>query len=150
MGTYLYFSIGNDVFKVYEFYTLWGSLSNCFSYERVEKAWHPTENPNGTLPLWVIGNTKPEISESHSGYIADGSYLRMQNLTLGYTFPKKWVSKLNLSRIRLYAQMSNVFTITGYEGLDPEMNSSSDRNKGQDFGAYGMPRQYLFGINIDF
>ena len=150
LGTYLYYSIGNDVFKVYEFYTLWGSLSNCFSYERIEKAWHPTENPNGKLPLWVIGNTKPEISESHSGYIADGSYLRMQTLTLGYTLPKKWINKLNLSRIRLYAQMSNVFTITGYEGLDPEMNSSSDRNKGQDFGAYGMPRQYLFGINIDF
>ena len=151
LGTYLYFSIGNDVYKGYEFYTLWGSLgSNTYSYDRVEKAWHPTTNPNGTLPLWTLNNTKPESSESHSGYVADGSYLRMQTLTLGYSLPRKLVSKLTLSRIRVYAQISNVFTITGYEGLDPEMRSTSDRNKGQDFGGYGMPRQFLFGLNIDF
>jgi hypothetical protein len=49
--------------------------------------------------------------------------------------------------------MSNVFTITGYEGLDPEVNSfsiSGDQSKGIDYGAYGVPRQYLFGVNIDF
>ena len=74
----------------------------------------------------------------------------MQTLTLGYSLPKKIVNKIGFSRIRFYGQISNVFTITGYDGLDPEMRSTSDRNKGQDFGGYGMPRQYLFGVNIDF
>ena len=61
------------------------------------------------------------------------------------------MNKLTLSRVRFYFQLSNVFTITGYEGLDPEVNRvDSDMNKGIDYGAYGMPRQYLFGVNIDF
>ena len=79
----------------------------------------------------------------------------MQTLTLGYSLPKKIVSKTGFSRIRLYAQLSNVFTITGYDGLDPEVrsnngDSSNDLMKGVDYGSYGMPRQYLFGVNIDF
>ena len=65
------------------------------------------------------------------------------------------VNKIGFSRIRFYAQLSNVFTITGYKGLDPEVRSnngdySTDRGKGIDYGAYGMPRQYLFGVNVDF
>ena len=153
LSTYLYYSIGNDLYKHYEYYTLYGQLGNAYSEERVAKAWHPTNNPNGTLPIWMLGTTAPEASVSHSGYVVNGSYLRMQTLTLGYSLPKKWVSKLTLSRIRIYAQLSNVFTITGYEGLDPEVNSfglSGDRTKGVDYGSYGVPRQYLFGVNIDF
>ena len=152
LSTYLYYTIGNDLYKHYEYYTLWGNLGNVYSYDRVEKAWSPS-NPNGTLPLWVYGDTHAENTQSHSDYVTDGSYLRMQTLTLGYSLPKKLVSKLTLSRIRLYFQLSNVFTITSYEGLDPEVNSFSingDRSKGIDYGAYGVPRQYLFGVNIDF
>ena len=152
LGTYLYYTIGNDLYKHYEYYTLWGNLGNVYGYDRVEKAWSPS-NPNGTLPLWVYGDTHAENTVSHSSYVTDGSYLRMQTLTLGYTLPRKVVQKLTLSRIRLYFQLSNVFTITGYEGLDPEVNSfsiSGDQSKGVDYGAYGVPRQYLFGVNIDF
>ena len=152
LSTYLYYTIGNELYKHYEYYTLWGNLGNVYSYDRIEKAWSPT-NPNGTLPLWVYGDTHAENTQSHSDYVTNGSYLRMQTLTLGYSLPKKLVSKLTLSRIRFYFQMSNVFTITGYEGLDPEVNSfsiSGDRSKGIDYGAYGVPRQYLFGVNIDF
>ena len=150
LSTYLYYTIGNDMYKMFELYTNWGQLGNAFSYDRVENAWHPETNPNGTLPLFVRGDTHAETNVSHSNYIADGSYLRMQTLTLGYTLPKKWLNKIKMSRIRFYAQMSNVFTLTGYEGLDPEVYQGSDRSRGVDFGSYGMPRQYLFGVNIDF
>ncbi len=155
LSTYLYYSIGNDLYKHYEYYTLWGNLGNAYSYERINQAWDPQTNPNGTLPLWVYGDTNDENTQSHSQYVQDGSYLRMQTLTLGYSLPKKIVSKTGFSRIRLYAQLSNVFTITGYDGLDPEVrsnngDSSNDLMKGVDYGSYGMPRQYLFGVNIDF
>jgi hypothetical protein len=153
LSTYLYYSLGNDIYKMYEYYTYYGALATNFSEERVNKAWHPTLNPNGTLPLFTTNNTKPEAGQSTSGYIANGSYLRMQTLTLGYSLPKKVVNKIGFSRIRFYAQMSNVFTITGYEGLDPEVNSlniNGDRGRGIDYGGYGVPRQYLFGVNIDF
>ena len=150
LSTYLYFSIGNDLYKAFEMYTLHGMLSKYFSEKRVNEAWHPTLNPNGTLPLWTTNNSKPEATQSHSGYIADGSYLRMQTLTLGYSLPKKLVNKIGFSRIRFYGQISNLFTITGYEGLDPEVRTGGDRGKGIDYGAYGVPRQFLFGVNVDF
>jgi hypothetical protein len=150
LSTYLYYSIGNDLYAHYELYTNWGQLANVFTYERVERAWHPVSNPNGTLPMFVRGDTHAETNESHTNYIQDGSYLRMQTLTLGYTLPKKWLNKIKMSRIRFYAQLSNVFTLTGYEGLDPEVYQGSDRSRGIDYGSYGMPRQYLFGVNIEF
>ena len=150
LSTYLYYSIGNDLYAHYKLYTDWGQLANVYTYDRLEKAWHPETNPNGTMPMFVRGDTHAETNVSHTGYIQDGSYLRMQTLTLGYTLPKKWLNKINMSRIRFYAQLSNVFTITGYEGLDPEVYQGSDRSRGIDYGSYGMPRQYLFGVNIDF
>ncbi len=150
LSTYLYYSIGNDLYAHYEYYTLWGNLGKSYSYDRVEQAWHPNDNPNGTLPLFSVTDSSAQATQSHSHYIQDGSYFRMQTLTLGYSLPKKWMKKINMSRIRFYAQMSNVFTITGYEGLDPEVYQGSDRSRGIDYGSYGMPRQYLFGVNIDF
>ena len=150
LSTYLYYSIGNDLYAHYELYTNWGQLANVFTYERVERGWHPVNNPNGTLPMFVRGDTHAETNVSHTNYIQDGSYLRMQTLTLGYTLPKKWLNKIKMSRIRFYAQLSNVFTLTGYEGLDPEVYQGSDRSRGIDYGSYGMPRQYLFGVNIEF
>ena len=162
LSTYLYYSIGNDLYKFYEYYTYYAGLVPNFSEKRVNDSWRPVAvagfdaNPNGTLPLFTTNNSKPEATESHSGYIENGSFLRMQTLTLGYSLPKKIVNKIGFSRIRFYAQLSNLFTITGYSGLDPEVRSddgnggSSDIEKGLDFGGYGMPRQYLFGVNIDF
>ena len=152
LSTYLYYSIGNDNFAHYKYYTHFGNLGSNYSYDRRDNSWSP-ENPNGKYPMWVSTNAEATESGnvSNSMYIEDGSFLRMQTLTLGYTFPRKIAQKLTLSRIRLYAQMSNVFTITGYSGLDPETGRvGSDMNKGVDYGAYGMPRQYLFGVNIGF
>ena len=85
--------------------------------------------------------------------------MRMQTLTLGYSLPKKLLQKIGFEKLRIYGQISNVFTITGYDGLDPEVRShttfennyvSSDLNKGIDYGSYGMPRQFLLGVNVTF
>jgi TonB-linked SusC/RagA family outer membrane protein len=152
LSTYLYYSIGNDNFAHFRYYTHFGNLGSTYSYDRRDNSWSPT-NTSGKWPMWI--GSAAEATESgnvsNSMYIEDGSFLRMQTLTLGYTLPRKIVQKLTLSRIRLYAQMSNVFTITGYTGLDPETGRvGSDMNKGVDYGAYGMPRQYIFGVNIGF
>ena len=155
LSTYLYYSIGNDIFAHYRYYTLFGNLNANYSKDRLNNSWSP-ENPDGKYPMWVgmAAEATESGNESNSTYIEDGSYLRMQTLTLGYSLPRKFVQKYGFSRARLYAQMSNVFTITGYEGLDPEVNSNgiagNDRSRGIDYGSYGMPRQIIFGINIDF
>ncbi len=157
LSTYLYFSVGNDLYKHYEFYTHYGALQSNYSKDRRDNSWHPTDNPNGKYPLWATTANEGNVAanESHSMYVQDGSYLRMQTLTFGYSLPKNILSKIGFERIRIYGQISNVFTITGYDGLDPEVRSnngdySSDINKGLDYGSYGMPRQFILGFNVAF
>ena len=152
LSTYLYFSLGNDIFAMYQYYTLFGSLNSNVTYTRLNNSWDPVTNPNGKYPMWLgVGKDGTEAKDqANSQYVQDGSYLRMQTLTLGYTLPTKLVKKINLSKVRFYLQASNVFTITGYEGLDPEVRSGSDLSKGVDYGSYGMPRQFIFGVNVNF
>lgn len=107
--------------------------------------------------MWATANGESTIAanESNSGYIEDGSFLRMQTLTLGYTLPKSILDKIKFEKIRIYGQVSNVFTLTGYSGLDPQVRTdsdgrSNDRNMGTDFGSYGMPRQFILGVNVTF
>ncbi len=95
LSTYLYFSVGNDIYKHYMFYTHYGSLQSNYDRDRRDNSWHPTDNPNGKYPLWAtIGQEGGEAAnESNSMYVQDGSYLRMQTLTLGYSLPKKHPGK---------------------------------------------------------
>lgn len=79
---------------------------------------HWGANLNGTVPLPSSDGTKNEMNFRNSDfYIQDGSYLRLKNIQLGYTFPKKWVNKLSVSNLRVYASATNLFTITSYDGL---------------------------------
>ena len=156
LSTYLYFSLGNDIFAMYEYYTMYGCLGSNYSVDRLNKSWDPVTNPDGTYPMWLGASYEGSeaSTQAHTNYVKDGSYLRMQTLTLGYTLPSKWTRAVNLSKVRLYLQASNLFTITKYPGLDPEVrnggSTSVDTQRGVDFGSYGMPRQYLFGVNINF
>ena len=150
LSTYMYFSVGNDLYKMYEFYTLFGALASSYEKERRDNSWSPT-NLSGKYPMWTGSATEAgeTTSTSNSNYIEDGSYLRMQNLSLGYSLPKVIMDKIGVSKFRVYSQVSNVFTLTKYSGLDPEVGGS-DRSKGVDYGAYGIPRQILFGVNVTF
>ena len=158
LSTYMYFSIGNDIFAMYKYYTHYGALQSAYSKDRRDKSWDPVSNPNGIYPMWATATGESTIAanESNSSYIEDGSFLRMQTLTLGYTLPKKWMDKIHMEKIRIYGQVSNVFTISGYSGLDPQVRTddgsgnSKDRNMGTDFGSYGMPRQMIVGVNVTF
>jgi hypothetical protein len=156
LSTYFVFSVGNDLFKHYMYYTHFGNLQSNYSKDRRDNSWSPS-NPDGVYPLWTtaaIESKQEAASESNSMYIQDGSYLRNQMLTLGYSVPRQLLNKINLERLRIYAQVGNLFTITGYDGLDPEIRSfnitSNDRSKGIDYGGYGMPRQFLIGLNVSF
>ncbi|WP_316814311.1 TonB-dependent receptor [Pedobacter heparinus] len=82
--------------------------------------------------------------------IEDGSFLRLNNITLGYTFPVKLLSKAKINKLRVYVTANNVAVITGYSGYDPEVNvrSSNPVTPGVDYSAYPRSRTYLFGINL--
>ena len=87
-------------------------------------------------------------------YVENGSYLRMKNITLGYTLPKKIAQKLYLDNLRVYCNIQNLFTITNYSGYDPEVGASTADSNGYvyglDNGRYPSPTVYSFGLNVTF
>jgi len=107
--------------------------------------------------------TTGSFSTDNSGYansyfISDGSYFRSKQLQIGYTFPGNKLSKYGIDRLRIYVQGTNLFTVTKYEGLDPELPSQPDSNGiiantyqyGIDQGNYPHTPAYLFGLNLNF
>ena len=95
-----------------------------------------------------------------STFFEDASYLRLNSLTLGYSLPKELVKHLAMQKLRLYVTASNLFTITGYSGLDPEVSSADDKSSSQnagkfptiglDWGAYPRAKSFTFGLNVEF
>ena len=83
--------------------------------------------------------------------------MRLKNVVLGYTLPKSLLSKAGIQNLRLYVQAENLFTITGYSGLDPEYTNAdvsegngSDLKRGIDMGGWPTTRRFLFGVNFTF
>ncbi len=87
-------------------------------------------------------------------YVEDASYIRLKNITLGYTVPKPWLRKLRLENLRVYCNIQNLCTITGYDGYDPEVGASTQDSSGLvyglDGGRYPSPTTYSFGLNLSF
>ncbi|MBQ5403230.1 MAG: TonB-dependent receptor [Bacteroidales bacterium] len=110
------------------------------------------ENTSNVHPILTIGSHANTMNISDI-YIENADYVRMQNLTLGYDFKHLWKS-CNLQQIRFYFSALNLFTITGYKGMDPEngiaLNSNEPWVTGVDVGNYPNPRTFLFGVNIKF
>jgi TonB-dependent starch-binding outer membrane protein SusC len=116
--------------------------------------------------LYKAGDTYPKLDANDtysanrsSFYVESGSYFRAKNLTLGYTLPASLINKVGLDRVRLYVQGTNLFTITKYTGLDPDVtiqnitegyNSRRDLSMGVDYGRYPISRSVYFGANIEF
>lgn len=119
-------------------------------YATTLNRWTAT-NTNTTLPRAVWGDPNNNRRTS-TRFLEDGSYLRMKNISLGYTFNKSLVQKLKLSSLRIYAASQNLFTITKYSGFDPEVSTFSDTNTapGTDFLTFPQGKTYTFGINIGF
>ena len=124
---------------------------------------------SGNYPTWVLqrwtgegtSNTVPTLGDSKNWvcsdmYIQDASYLRLKNITLGYTLPRNLTNKIGISRLRLYARAENLFTWTKYWGYDPEVGAGWDNEKqkhntqytGVDYGVYPQARTYTLGFNI--
>ncbi|WP_163717762.1 SusC/RagA family TonB-linked outer membrane protein [Mangrovibacterium lignilyticum] len=86
--------------------------------------------------------------------IEDGSFLRLNTVTLGYTLPKNLLDKVGVNKLRVYGSIYNVFLLTNYEGADPEVNVDDERavypTIGLDYGAYPRARSFTLGVNIEF
>ena len=138
-------------------------LREALNYARIEKI--DPNGPDGDYRNLYIANagstTMPAVqrSDANSNYtrisdrlIEDASYIRLQNISLGYTLPKQWVRKVYLDNVRVYMNIQNLHTWTKYKGLDPEVGAmyGDALMTGVDYGRYPSPRIYTFGLNVSF
>ena len=147
LNMFFYGSYGNDIINLARRNIDFGMFDGNYSKDVLYKSWgspYLDNNENAKLPIHDLNDGSIQPS---TAFIEDGSFLRLKNLRLGYTFTPNIISKLNFQNLYIYAQMTNLFTITGYSGLDPELSSSVDR-MGLDLGAWPTPRQIIFGINL--
>jgi TonB-dependent starch-binding outer membrane protein SusC len=113
--------------------------------------WSPSNPSNRySRPLAVDDATLNSIPSST--WVEDGSFLKLKNLTVGYTLPLSLAKKFSMSKLRIYASAQNLFTITKYSGLDPEIGIqfSNPTQNGVDNGTYPSSRYYTFGLNVTF
>jgi hypothetical protein len=110
-------------------------------------------NPDENSRLWSLSNANTvNIAYPSSYYVEDGSYLRISQVTLGYSFPKEFLNKVMLSNARIYFTVNNLATITGYSGYDPEVTAASGVTvtPGYDSSTYPRSRSYVLGLNLTF
>lgn len=104
---------------------------------------------NANTTMWSPHTARMVFSD---WAVEDGSFLRLNTLTLGYTFPRTLTSRAGIQNLRLYMTAYNVFCITGYSGFDPEVSSMRRTNltPGVDYSAYPKSRQFVVGVNLNF
>ena len=146
-------SIGNDIYDLTRYYGDFFNLSAYNKFSRTTDAWSET-NTSSSIPRLSLDDTNNNIRPS-SYYVSDGSYVRLKTLTIGYNFADL-AKKIHSGNLRIYIQAQNLFTITGYEGMDPEVGlqsySSDSRNLdiGVDRGLYPVSRTFIVGVNVGF
>lgn len=143
----LQFNYGNDIYNATRLYATQTRSGRRNMLAEVTDRWSPT-NASNKVPSQdgYISN------DVYSRFVEDGSFLRLKNITLGYSLPHKWIRNIHVSKLRVYATAQNLFCITGYSGYDPEVNSASNNpmTPGLDWGAYPKSRVFTFGIDLQF
>jgi TonB-linked SusC/RagA family outer membrane protein len=114
-----------------------------------EKAWYG-EGSSDTQPRLSVIDANGNFSKFSDFFLSDGSYFRLKNLQLGYTFPVKFSKESNRQNIRVYLGAQNLFTLTGYKGFDPVLSDGNPRLLGIDYGNYPSARTFMIGTKINF
>ncbi|MEO5603942.1 MAG: SusC/RagA family TonB-linked outer membrane protein [Cyclobacteriaceae bacterium] len=147
---YMYTSMGNKIFNVSKWFTdFYPSFQGASISARVKDSWSPT-NLGAETPVFESASNFSTNTQSNSFYVEDGSYLRLQNVSLGYTIPAVMLDRLHMNRLRIFVATNNLFTVTKYGGLDPAVGGAADTNFGIDVGNYPVTRSFTAGLNIGF
>ena len=113
--------------------------------------YYSASNPDGSVPRPTTSNAHPNHFMSDR-YVEDATFVRIQNISLGYTLPTRWVNKAMFNRVRIYGSVQNLYTFTNYTGYDSELGSYNQDalRSGVDIGRYPIPRTVTVGINAEF
>ncbi len=151
LSIFLQFSYGNDVFHGSRLYleSLQGGDNQLAT---ITRRWRQPGDITDIPRATSNGVKAAENKRVSSRFIEDGSYMRVKNVTLGYNFPSEVTGRLRLSSLRLYASAQNLFTLTDYTGLDPEVNYRGNDTavSGTDFFTFPQARTITFGLNLKF
>ncbi len=167
------YQIGGKIYNANAMHSLWGNKDNMLGQNRLDivgqayriydvdangdlgLVWDPEQlnamNKNAAYPM-----AHSQYALVTSQFLEDASYLRLQNLTIGYTLPAKWLKKIHIQKLRVYFTGSNLFCLTGYSGLDPDVNSNFNAGgngfptPNYDYNSYPKARTYTFGLNVTF
>jgi len=140
-----YGAFGQDIFNGTRRYDLPMSNWNASVLDR----WIG-EGTSNSHPRVTINDPNQNYFKVSDFYVEDGSFLRLKNITLGYTLPEKYSQKVKISKLRIYASAINLFTFTNYSGFDPEIGARGALDVGIDRNIYPQPRTFLFGVNLSF
>lgn len=141
---------GNEILNLSRryFYNHEGNMNN---YKGAVNRWRSEEDPGSGMNVRANRVGKGQNGVTSTWHLEDGSYLRIKNITLGYTLPSKWAKKAYIQAARIYCSVQNPFTFTGYEGYNPEVsNRTSVTTNGEDYGVYPLSRTTTIGINLTF
>ena len=149
LSVFFYGAAGKDAIN----YTRWWtdfvpSFQNAKSPTALYNSWTP-QRTNAKVAIQEESGNFSTNGIPNSYYLEDASYFRMKSLSLGYALPYSLLSRFKIDKLRIYVQATNVFTITKYTGLDPEI-IGDDRGFGFDAGVYPTVKQYLVGLNLNF
>lgn len=149
LGVFFQWSWGNDILNANR---LFFESSNNKQRELNQYASYAgrwtADNPDSDIPAATTSASNRVIS---SRIVEDGSFLRLKTITFGYTFPKKWISKVRLSNARVYVAGENLWTWTNYSGYDPEVSiRNSALTPGLDFSSYPRSYSLSFGVSLGF
>lgn len=163
LSIFMNFVVGNDIYNANKIEWTDGAFANLNMLNEMKDRWtninaqgqvvtDPVELAalNANAKIW--SPVRVQRWWLHSWAIEDGSYLRINNVTLGYSLPKKLMSKIKISNVRIYGTVNNLATITGYSGYDPDVTArrSDPLTPGVDFAAYPRSRTWLIGVNVTF
>lgn len=114
-------------------------------------AWADRWHGEGTSNKYpILSNQRPDNTLPSDLFVDNGSYLRLRTLQLGYTFPKAWMEKIYLNKLRVYVNAQNLLTISGFNGWTPEVGGSPLRSGVDDGALYPIPASVTFGLNLTF
>lgn len=143
LNVFTYASVGNDIYRAYE-----RNANYTNKFRSVLGRWtgaNTTNSAQNPRYSFIDDNSNIRVSDR---YVEDGSFVKLKNIQLGYTFPQSFTKKI-FSRLRVYAQVRNAFILTKYSGFDPEI-SGGILDTGIDRGAYPQARTYSVGLDVKF
>ncbi|WP_281240216.1 SusC/RagA family TonB-linked outer membrane protein [Flavobacterium praedii] len=139
---YTFASVGNDMVRNYE-----RTLTDVNRLDYVLDRW-TGEGTSNSVPRVTTSATSNNVFSDY--FVEDASFIRIQNVQLGYTVDPAYFAKAGISKFRVYTGVNNLYTFTKYKGYDPGASNGAPIGGGIDYGFYPIPRTYLLGLNVNF